>query len=112
AFADAAGIGLEPLLARVRHGEYASRWIILVTTLPMVASFPVLGVGLGAYGDIYGRYQPAALQPGKLQTWTVHNDFVQLTVELGLIGAAIVLLMLWRVRQGFSRAPPPRPAGC
>ena len=104
AFVYAAWIGLEPLLARVRHGEYASRWIILVTTLPMIASFPVLGVGLGAYGDIYGRYQPAALQPGKLQTWTVHNDVVQLTVELGLIGAAIVLLMLWRVSKDLIGA--------
>src|SRR5262245_1040676 len=93
----AASIGLEPWLARVRHGEYASRWIILISTLPILTSFLVFGVGLGAYGDIYGRYQPAALQPGKLQTWYVHNDFVQLAVELGLIGGAIVLLMLWRV---------------
>src|SRR5262249_46193232 len=97
AFVYAAWIGLEPLLARVRHGEYASRWIILTTTLPILASFPVLGVGLGAYGDIYGRYQPAALQPGKLQTWYVHNDFVQLAIELGLVGGAIVVIMFWRV---------------
>src|SRR5439155_306677 len=41
-------IGFEPFLARLREPSYESRWVLMLTTLPMLASFPVLGVGLGA----------------------------------------------------------------
>jgi tetratricopeptide (TPR) repeat protein len=89
-------IGIEPLLARVRHGEFASRWLLVSTSVPMLRSFP-LGVGLGAWGEAYGPYQPAALQPGRLDPQYAHSDLVQLIVELGLLGAIIVGAMLWRV---------------
>ncbi|MFZ1061589.1 MAG: tetratricopeptide repeat protein, partial [Candidatus Rokuibacteriota bacterium] len=81
------------------HGEYAGRWIQTRSTLPMVGAFPLLGVGLGAYRDIYFRYQPAALDPGKVYFGVAHNDLLQLVVELGLLGAALVLFAAWRVGQ-------------
>ena len=97
-------IGLEPFLARVRHTDYASRWVLALTTFPMLRSFPVLGVGLGAYGDIYGHYQPAVLQPGKIDVRMAHNDLLQLLVELGIVGAVPVLLMVWRVSRDLLGA--------
>ena len=112
AFAYAAWIGVEPLLARVRHAEYASRWILAITTLPMLRSFPLLGVGLGAYGDIYPRYQPAVLQPGRLDAQHAHNDLLQLVVELGVLGAVIVAVMFWRVGSDLVRAHLLGTAGC
>jgi len=97
ALAYGAWIGLEPLLARVWHADYAVRGVQWRTTLPMLRAFPLLGVGLGAYRDIYLRYQPAALAPGKVTYAYAHNDLLQLAVELGVIGTALVLFMAWRV---------------
>jgi tetratricopeptide (TPR) repeat protein/O-antigen ligase len=90
-------IGLEPFLARVKHGDYMGRWVLALTTLPMVRSFPFFGVGLGAYADIYGHYQPAVFEPGKIEVRHAHNDPLQLIVELGILGTVPVLLMVWRV---------------
>jgi len=92
-----AWIGLEPFLTRVWHADYAVRWIQWRTTLPMLPAFPLLGVGLGAYRDIYLRYQPSALDPGRVYYPYAHNDLLQLAVELGAVGAALILFMAWRV---------------
>jgi tetratricopeptide (TPR) repeat protein/O-antigen ligase len=97
-------IGLEPFLARVRHTEYASRWVLALTTFPILRSFPFFGVGFGAYGDIYAHYQPAILQPGKIDVRMAHNDLLQLLVELGIVGAVPVLLMVWRVSKDLLGA--------
>jgi tetratricopeptide (TPR) repeat protein len=54
-------------------------------------------VGLGAYGDIYPRYQPLALAPGKMSYPYAHDDLLQLAVELGAAGAVLSVWMGWRV---------------
>ena len=92
-----AWIGLGPFLSRVWHADYAVRWVQWLTTLPMLRAFPLLGVGLGAYRDPYLRYQPPALAPGRVYYPYAHSDLLQLAVELGLIGAALILFMAWRV---------------
>jgi tetratricopeptide (TPR) repeat protein len=92
-----AWIGLEPLLTRVWQADYAGRWIQGVATLPMLRAFPLLGVGLGAYGDVYPRYQPLALAPGKVSSPYAHDDLLQLAVELGAVGAVLTAWMAWRV---------------
>ncbi len=92
-----AWIGLEPLLTRVWQADYAGRFIQGLTTLPMLRAFPLLGVGLGAYGAIYLRYQPLALAPGKVAYPYAHDDLLQLAVELGAVGAVLIGWMAWRV---------------
>ena len=92
-----AWIGLEPLLDRFRADLYASRLLQLRSSLGMLGSFPVFGVGLGAYRDIYFRYQPPELSPGKMYFPFAHNDLLQLAVELGLVGTAFSLFAAWRV---------------
>lgn len=90
-------IGLDPLLARLRSDQYGGRFTQLLSTLAMLRAFPLLGVGLGAYRDIYFRYQPPELLPGKVYLPFAHNDLVQLVVELGLVGLSICLFAAWRV---------------
>jgi tetratricopeptide (TPR) repeat protein/O-antigen ligase len=92
-----AWIGLGPLLARLAHGEHASRVVQFLTTLPMVKAFPVLGTGLGAYRDIYPRYQPPELLPGTLSFDFAHNDLLELLVETGPVGALLFVWALARV---------------
>jgi putative inorganic carbon (HCO3(-)) transporter len=99
-----AWIGLGPLLARLAPNEFAGRLTQYVTTLPMLQSFPFLGVGLGAYRDIYFRYQPPELRPGTLYFEFAHNDLLEIVVETGLVGAAIVLFAVWRVARDLLMA--------
>jgi tetratricopeptide (TPR) repeat protein len=90
-------IGIEPLLARFGAVDHLSRWVQWRSSLPMLASFPVLGVGLGAYKDVYFRFQPAALLPGRVYFPYAHSDLLQLAIETGPAGAALFLWAVWRV---------------
>ncbi len=99
-----AWIGLEPFLTRVWKTDYAGRWIQSLTTLSMLKAFPLLGVGLGAYKDIYFRYQPPVLDPGKVYYPYAHNDLLQFVVELGLLGTALGLFAVWRVSRDLIAA--------
>ncbi len=90
-------IGLDPLLDRFRNDPYASRLVQLRSSLGMLGGFPLFGTGLGAYRDIYFRYQPSDLLPGKMYFPFAHNDLLQLVVETGLLGTAICLYAAWRV---------------
>jgi len=92
-----AWIGFEPLLERVWHADMSSRWVQALSTLPMLQAFPVLGVGLGAYREIYFRYQPVALESGRMYYPYAHNDLLQFAVETGIPGALLGLFAVWRV---------------
>ena len=61
----AAWIGLGPLIARFEGDQYGGRLLQVRSTLDMLRSFPLLGVGLGAYRDIYFRYQPPGAVAGQ-----------------------------------------------
>ncbi len=90
-------IGLDPLLARVGETDHVKRWLQWTSTLPMLGAFPLFGVGLGAYKDIFFRYQPAALEPGRVYFPYAHNDLLQFIVETGPLGAALLGFGVWRV---------------
>ena len=105
-------IGFQPFLERVWHADYTGRWIQTVSSLPMLRSFPVLGVGLGAYHDIYLRYQPAVLDPAHVYYNFAHNDVLQLALELGVVGAGLVVALVWRTSRDLVGAHLLGRAGC
>lgn len=90
-------IGADSLLSRVANSEHVGRLEQWRSSAPMLASFPVLGVGLGAYKDIYFRFQPAALLPGRVYFPYAHSDLLQLALETGPAGVALLLWAAWRV---------------
>jgi tetratricopeptide (TPR) repeat protein/O-antigen ligase len=92
-------IGFGPLLARLSQTPEGSadRFHQYVASLPMLAEFPVLGVGLGRYGDLYMRHQPPTHLPAQVYYPYAHNDLLQLAIELGAVGAALCLFLGWRV---------------
>jgi len=90
-------IGLDPLLARISGAGHVKRWVQWMSTLPMLADFPLLGVGLGAYKDIYFRYQPGALEAGRVYFPYAHSDVLQWLVETGPLGGALAVWAGWRV---------------
>ena len=99
-----AWIGLEPVASRLWHADYSGRWIQLVASLPMLRDFPVLGVGLGAYKEIFPRYQPLALEAGRIYYPYAHNDLLQFVIELGPLGALIGGWAVWRVARDLIGA--------
>ena len=86
-----AWIGLGPVVARFQEDTYRARWTQATSSLGMVAAHPVLGVGLGAYRDAYRRFQPSELKPGQVFYPHAHNDWLQLVIEMGAVGALIAL---------------------
>jgi tetratricopeptide (TPR) repeat protein/O-antigen ligase len=100
----AAWIGFQPFLERVWHADYTGRWVQTLSSLPMLGSFPLLGVGLGTYQDIYLRYQPAVLNPGRVYYTYAHNDLLQVVLELGVLGTVLILGLFWRAIQDLLSA--------
>src|SRR5262249_47046574 len=90
-------IGVDPLLSRVGAPDRLERFTQWRSSLTMLSSFPVLGVGLGAYKDMYFRFQPAALLPGRVYFPYAHSDLLQLAIETGPAGVALFLWAVWRV---------------
>lgn len=90
-----------------RHTEEASfdtagqtRWGLLLIAFNVIRSHPWLGVGPGAYGQIYKQYIPYWLPE---QWWfTVHNEYVLRAAETGLVGGiALFALILLALRQAL-----------
>jgi len=90
-------IGVDPVLSRAGAADRLGRAAQWLSSVPMLASFPVLGVGLGAYKDIYFRFQPAALLPGRVYFPYAHSDLLQFAIETGPAGIALFLWTVWRV---------------
>ena len=87
-----------PDLARIRQ-------LFFVTTLEMVASRPLFGVGVGGYYLRSAQFSPREL----LEIYpreNAHNYFLQIAGELGLVGLAVFLWLLcaalWSVWPGAS----------
>ncbi len=59
--------------------------------LRMIARKPILGWGLGTFGDIYPQFRTF---PTDLVIDKAHNDYVQLLVEMGVLGFVVMLWFL------------------
>jgi O-antigen ligase len=69
------------------------RWEFLKTTWRMIEAHPLLGVGIGQYPQLSGRYSSPALIAFYPRE-NAHNNFAQVAGELGLIGFAAFLGVL------------------
>ena len=92
-------IGFRPLVSRVEEtpSGLTHRLEQYRASLPMLKDFPVFGVGLGAYPEIYNRYQPRTHHPERVFYNAAHNDVLQLVIETGALGAVLVVVLGWRV---------------
>jgi O-antigen ligase len=70
-------------------------------TLDIIKAHPLIGTGLGAFGVVYTRYDT---RNGLFRLEQVHNDYLQVLSDAGIIGAVIgVLFIIILFRQAFAR---------
>jgi O-antigen ligase len=80
---------------------YYSRAGIWKGSLPMIIDRPLLGVGFGVYSLAYTRYDPGS---GLRLANAVHNDYLQVVCETGLIGGGAMILFLGCLIRSGRRA--------
>ena len=74
-------------------------------TLDIIKVHPIVGTGLGAFPTVYTRYDS---RNGAFRLEQVHNDYLQVLSDGGVVGAALGLffiVMLFRL--GFARRESP-----
>lgn len=81
-------LGSGPLLGRFLDLEHEGRYHASKAALAIFREFPWLGSGVGTFGDLFSRFQPAILADFRFDY--VHNDWLQLLAETGAAGFALV----------------------
>ena len=74
------------------NGEVRSQ--IWRETLPLVRAYPLTGCGLGTFESAFLRYKHVA--PMFIVDYA-HNDYLQTLAELGIVGFALGLALVWRI---------------
>jgi O-antigen ligase len=99
-----AWIGLGDIVGAFEtRGITGSRVDLWVDMLPMVPDFPVFGVGLNAFSSAYPLYQTIWLTD-----WIgeAHNDYLQVLLDLGVVGALLAGPFLLLVLRAAWRGAP------
>jgi O-antigen ligase len=71
--------------------SYAERAALMAMATRIIKAEPVLGVGPGAYGQVYRRYLTAEDEMNWL--WIVHNRYLLRAAETGIPGGIALVLM-------------------
>lgn len=89
-------IGSQSLLTRLATFEQGARDYSVVTRLAywkatwrILLDHPLTGVGVGAFPSVYPRYGSSSAQFERVEE--VHNDYLHLLVETGVIGGGLLL---------------------
>ncbi len=75
--------------------DLQERFAVWVRTPAILREFPLFGVGLGAWPEAFFRFQPPPRSD--LLYNAAHNDYLELVVDIGLVGIAILGWLLVRV---------------
>ena len=81
----------------------SERGMLCRRTLAMIGDFPLFGVGMGAWGELFTRY----VSPPWSQFFyyrDAHNDYVQFAAESGLIALLALGWLFWRILGRIGRA--------
>ena len=90
-----------------------TRFRILTCSLGIVAAKPIRGHGIGSFmyvypekqGEYFREHPDTVLQPTKNRTGRAHNDYLQLAIELGLMGLALSLWLIVAAWRSGRRRP-------
>jgi O-antigen ligase len=86
--------------------EPTSRRVMAQNTLRAIGDYFPVGSGLGSFPDIYRHYEDPATVTSEYVNHA-HNDYLELVLELGIVGLGLILLFAgwffwraWRVWTG------------
>lgn len=87
----------------VRSDPNATRWLDIrlgftTTSMKMIASAPVFGIGVGKYYSLSGAFMSPELR-SIYAFENAHNNFFQIAAELGLVGG---ILFVWVIASALS----------
>lgn len=95
-------LGSSHLSDRLQNLNDPWRAMIVTDSLAIVRDFSLFGTGLGTFPLVYPQYRSFATN---IFINEAHNDLLQLTVEMGLLGLLLVLAFLVSVfREAWTRA--------
>ena len=111
----AGAIGTEIVVERLedaasgKSASWGDRMDLAQSGVTMAAHFPLLGTGLGSFRYTFERFQSPRF--GDRYADFLHNDWLQIVCESGLIGGAIILaamvILVWgTLRVALSRRDP------
>ncbi len=101
----------QELLVRVTSlsGRWTARFAVQLDALRVVLDFPVFGTGAGSFETTYTAVQ--TIEPTRSFS-NAHSDWVQILMETGLLGAALLVAVTLEVgrvvRRGLEAAGPER----
>jgi tetratricopeptide (TPR) repeat protein len=91
----------------INEPDFGSRIGFWKDTLGLIRDFPLLGVGMGCFEDVFPGYQSPPWSP--ITVREAHNDYLELIADVGIAGFA---LLLWfciaagvRIYRGLGTAP-------
>ena len=88
-------VGASTLVHRFSNlGSYANMYRIDIwqDAASMAKDYPVFGVGLGAFNEVFPAYKQSHFE---VQTEYLESDWLQAVVEIGLLGMILIGLMVW-----------------
>jgi O-antigen ligase len=88
-----------PRLESAHADDWTIRYNLMRIAVRMIAGNPIVGVGPGAYVYHLKEYAPGDVLDQWL--WVVHNEFLLVAAERGLLG--LLAWFLW-MRSGFRQA--------
>jgi O-antigen ligase len=113
----AAWIGLDVVINRffTASEDFKSRWMIWLNTFDILKDFPLFGSGLGTFVQVFPMYRSFHIRGYHTHA---ENDFLQITSEVGLIGAGLLLILFFFLLykgvsgiRSLSRSPSERYVG-
>jgi O-antigen ligase len=95
------------LTETLEEPDFNSRLTFWKDSLPLIRDFPLLGIGLGGFQDIFPRYQSPPWNPTSVRE--AHNDYLELAADAGIVGVAILAWFFvaagLRIYRGFRTLP-------
>ncbi|MCL4504067.1 MAG: O-antigen ligase family protein [Deltaproteobacteria bacterium] len=83
-------LGSAQPLARFQNLGDSGRYYAFSGALKIFRGFPLLGSGIGTFGDVFYQFEPASLDGSYFLQ--AHSDWLQLLAESGAVGFSLVLI--------------------
>ncbi len=86
-------LGLETMIGRFAVDKLLQdgRPVYWGTVMSMIGQFPVFGVGLGAFGQVFQAYDSTGMEYALVHA---HNDYLEFFCELGIVGFGLLAFVL------------------